>query len=82
MFTYSYIQRHTYTERNKCIILKCSIIRTAKSQRYEEIIVTAFEMSNHYNTWMWKISLFWKIMKSVEHKVKFCLVTCYVHLKP
>lgn len=26
IFTYSYLQTHTYAQRNKCIILKCNII--------------------------------------------------------
>jgi len=47
---YRYGQRSINTESKTYIILKCSLIKTTKLHSYGEIIVTGFELSNHYNT--------------------------------
>lgn len=52
VYIYKYIRRNIYTVSKKYAILKCSLIMTTKLHRYGEIIVTGFELSNYYNTWM------------------------------
>lgn len=82
VFIYKYKQRNIYTESEKYIILKCSLIKTTKLHRYGEIIVTGFELSNHYNTWMQKNKSVLKNNKNSGTYSKIHLGDMLHHLKP